>query len=332
MADKPLVSVVVPVFNYSKYLVDCIGGILMQEIDFPIEVIFGDDCSTDNSREIIREETSKNTDPLKSFVFCFHETNLGPKHFPGKYNWLHCLRTAKGEHIALCDGDDYWTDSKKLQKQIDLLRAHPEYAGVFHPADWFVEATGELIKRLYKPKAAPDYFTLGDILIEKGNPIPTCSVLFKNRIDELPQWYQEVDFGDYALDLINMKRGPYGYINEPMAVYREHPHGWHSKTEKIDNLEKQIHFYEVAADNLDLYDMWEYRQALFNLYIELHEESLKVLKDRSGEYLRKARQYASWKRNKWALFRHGFPRAFEAWRQMDYYWKRGRKLIIKNEG
>jgi glycosyltransferase involved in cell wall biosynthesis len=185
-------------------------------------------------------------------------------------NFLWALKQCKGKYIALCDGDDYWSDMHKLQKQVDFLESYNNCVGVFHPADWLNESTGELIKNKYKPECIKEQYTLEDILSEEGNPIPTCSLVYRNIDQELPDWFYKSPYGDFALHLINLKKGAYGFINQPMAVYREHVRGVYSRNSLLHNIQTQTKFYHFVGKELALCKLPEFKNVLFHKYLKLY--------------------------------------------------------------
>ena len=122
--SKPLVSIVCITYNHEQYLRQALEGFLMQECDFPYEIVLAEDCSTDGTREICREYAAKYP---KIINYIWSENNVGAVE-----NEARAIRAAKGKYIALCEGDDYWTDSKKLQMQVGFMESHPEYSVTFH--------------------------------------------------------------------------------------------------------------------------------------------------------------------------------------------------------
>ncbi|MCR5670827.1 MAG: glycosyltransferase [Butyrivibrio sp.] len=117
------VSVVVATYNQEKYIGHTLESIVTQKTDFAYEVIVGEDCSPDGTAEVVREYAGKYPDKVTAVI---REKNLG---MTG--NMTDIISRAKGEYIAMIEGDDYWTDEKKLQKQVDFLDAHPDYAACF---------------------------------------------------------------------------------------------------------------------------------------------------------------------------------------------------------
>ncbi|MCR5100408.1 MAG: glycosyltransferase [Butyrivibrio sp.] len=124
MEEFPMVTITLLTYNHSKYIRECLDGILMQETKFSVEVLIGDDCSPDNTQEIIKEYDKKYPG---RFTPILRPVNIGATH-----NMYDLLKRAKGKYIAGLEGDDFWTDKNKLQMQVDFLESHPEYIGCSH--------------------------------------------------------------------------------------------------------------------------------------------------------------------------------------------------------
>ncbi|MDD4992430.1 MAG: glycosyltransferase [Paludibacter sp.] len=123
-SNTPMVSVFMMVYNHEKFIEQAIEGVLMQKTNFDFVIVLGEDCSADNSREIILRYTSVHPEKFKLLL---NDSNLG-----AMANQLAILNACKGKYIAFCEGDDYWTDPYKLQKQVDFLEANEEYSICFH--------------------------------------------------------------------------------------------------------------------------------------------------------------------------------------------------------
>lgn len=121
--EKPLLSIIVTVYNHEKYIERCLRGIAMQKCDFPFEVFIGEDCSPDNTREVM-----KRIEPEfpSNFHFLYREHNLGDE------NNTDLLSRCTGKYLAICEGDDFWTYDRKLQEQVSFLEQHPDYSACFH--------------------------------------------------------------------------------------------------------------------------------------------------------------------------------------------------------
>lgn len=132
---KPLVSIVCITYNHEPYLRQALEGFLMQKVNFPLEIILAEDCSTDGTRKICEEYVAKYP-ALIHYIYRDH--NVGYNE-----NEYEAMCAAKGKYVAYCEGDDYWTDSHKLQKQVDFLENHPEYTVCWHRCKHHNVETGE---------------------------------------------------------------------------------------------------------------------------------------------------------------------------------------------
>lgn len=138
----PLVSICCLTYNHAPFIKKCLDGFLMQETNFPIEILIHDDCSTDGTIEIIEDYTAK----YPELIFpLYEEENQYSRGGAGKMD-LYNYRRARGKYIAYCEGDDYWTYSLKLQKQVDFMEANPEYSVCWHRSKQFFVETGEYIE------------------------------------------------------------------------------------------------------------------------------------------------------------------------------------------
>lgn len=138
LVASPMVSVVIPSFNRSGTVGETIHSILNQKCNFPIEIVIGDDCSTDNAREVLMEFQQKYPEII---VLLFHETNVGLA-----ANWASCVKLCRGKYLANCDNDDYWHHPDKLQMQVDYLENHPNCGVVHSNFRTLNRATGKLVE------------------------------------------------------------------------------------------------------------------------------------------------------------------------------------------
>jgi glycosyltransferase involved in cell wall biosynthesis len=222
----------------------------MQETDFDYEVIVGDDCSADNTRSIVQDLERRDPKIISAFL---PHSNLGSY---GGAIFLAMCRASRGEHIAVLDGDDYWTSPRKLQRQADFLDAHPECTACFHDV-LRVDEDGGSLPRGVAPTTKKDTLTMEDIL--RGNPIPTCSTMFRRYvIDDAPPWYLELLQADWSLHLMCARLGNIGYIDEVMAAYRVHRGGVFSSLDEVARLEAVLGWRERIVDWVD----GQYRQLM----------------------------------------------------------------------
>ncbi len=214
------VTVCCVTYNQKNFIAQALDGFVMQKTNFPFQVLVGDDSSTDGTREIVREYAEKYPDIIKPI---FHEKNIGA--FKNSFSLYQAVKT---EYVAICDGDDYWTDSLKLQKQVDFLDNHPNFSVCFHPVTvhWDDGSKPDSVFPSEKERFFKTELILDNLL--KRNFIQTNSVLFRWRFKNeniLNYWSQEITPGDYYLNLLHAQVGKIGFLPEVMAVYRRNAGG-----------------------------------------------------------------------------------------------------------
>lgn len=234
----PLLSVVVITYNHEKYIFDCLNGIFTQQVDFEVEVIIGDDCSTDTTQEIILNYLKSN--PVSDrfqVILNFQPKNLSsPPNIPGKLNFMSALEKATGKYIALCEGDDYWTDPLKLQKQVDFLERNPGYV-LTHHSIAEVDADGTNKKEVLKQNNQLKTQTQSIII---KNSIHTCSVVFRNVLTPLPNWFQKVTAGDRVMWILLSQMGNFYAFEEVMGCYRLHSSSTWSSNSGMKTLKNSL--------------------------------------------------------------------------------------------
>ena len=207
--DKIIVSACIITYNHDLYIRDCLEGAINQKVNFAYEIIVGDDCSSDKTMQICIEYAKKYPDLIKLWP---RQKNLG---MIG--NWIKTIEDCSGRYIALCEGDDFWTDPYKLQKQVDFLEANPEYAICFHRV--FEKNELDEIKSSFSPIHS-NISTFED-LIRNNNYIHTGSSIFRNNLfGEFPEWFVDCEVADYVLHLLNAQYGKIYFMEDTMAVYR----------------------------------------------------------------------------------------------------------------
>ncbi len=223
------VSVLMLTYNHEKYIEEAIKGVLMQLVDFDYELIIGDDCSTDKTSEIIHEYENKFPNIIKPIL---RTENIGAGN-----NYVNINKIAKGKYISHCEGDDYWTDPLKLQKQVDFLEANPEYVLCSHNGTILDQiGTGKTGEKLIQTDKDFDFGT-EDLII--SNKASTLTVLFRNGlIKEFPNWYTKFSGGDRSLYIILSQYGKMKHLEFEGAVYRMHLGGV-SVDRKLKNKKKR---------------------------------------------------------------------------------------------
>lgn len=204
--QKPLLSVLIITYNHEKFIKECFDGILMQICDFKVEVIVANDCSPDNTNEVINEILNESRD--NSFIkYLNREKNLG-----AMQNFIDAYKNCSGKYIAFCEGDDYWTDENKLQKQVDFLERNTDFNLVGH---YVKSSKGDDLGKFSK-----DIFEFKDIY-QKNLRIPTASIVSKNNF-EIPNWFSNVYGGDRAIIFLNAQKGKLKILPFFGSFYRLH--------------------------------------------------------------------------------------------------------------
>lgn len=242
MTGKPLLSVVCVTYNHEKYIARAIDSFLMQKTSFSFEIVVGEDCSTDKTREICLEYQKKYPNKIRLIV---SDKNVGPAG-----NFKRTLEAATGEYIAYCEGDDYWTDENKIQKQVGFLEENSDYFITSHNAQVVYEGTDKpSIEWLGRKRE--DTISLEDLL-SYGSGGASCSLVFRSGIvKELPAWYWEQKGGDWSLQILCASKGKMKYFIEPMGVYRIHEKGSLSvraDEAKKNNLDLVAYNYGIVQD------------------------------------------------------------------------------------
>lgn len=235
------VSVSVTTFNQEKYIEQTLDSILMQKTNFDFEILINDDASIDRSVEIIKSYQEKYPDKIKP-IFQTENQYTQNKEVHYTFNYTR----AEGKYIAYCDGDDYWTDCNKLQKQFDFLEAHPDVSACIHPGKTINEQ-GTKILGYRRLNQNHHYLDTRDIIGLQGRMI-TNSLLMRNYFSEglvMPEWFNEAHITDYPLYLILSTKGNFYYMDEIMCAYRAASKG--SWTEKVYNNpeNRKKHIYEM---------------------------------------------------------------------------------------
>lgn len=243
---KPLVSISVVTYQHANYLCKCIDGILMQKTDFSFEVLLGDDVSEDGTREICIEYAQKYPDKIKLFLHR-RENNISIEgQATGRFNFVYNLFSARGKYFAICEGDDYWTDPLKLQKQVDFLEENGEYAAAYHSAK-LINEKGKIIKESvwgsYRSHSQED------LLYSKGEMI-TNTVLFRNKLNDLSKMMTVVNADTFLFHKIGEIGGGKFMSNIKPSCYRVHEGGVFSLKGNLFKLKSALDTYSAIADSL----------------------------------------------------------------------------------
>lgn len=243
-----LVSISCITYNHAPYIRQCLEGFLMQKTNFAFEILIHDDASTDGTEMIVREYEKKYPDKILAI-------------YENENQWVKGLRGStafnfprvKGKYIALCEGDDFWTDPFKLQKQVDFMEANNNYALCFHATNCVRADEVQIVYNVIKKERHS--YNICDFILGGGGFMATNSMLFRSEfINDIPQWMSKCPVGDLPLMLLLGAKGDAFYIDEVMSAYRVGTGGYTSKVGK--DFKKIYKHYKAIYEMFAGFDEW----------------------------------------------------------------------------
>lgn len=216
----PVVSVVILAYNHGRFIRQSVESALGQIADFPVEIIVGDDASTDDTPRILRELDAAHPGRLT--------LRLRPVNLGANANFADLISACGGEFVAILEGDDYWTYPHKLASQVGFLRAHPDCALCFHDAEVRTDGQTDPVRLYCTPKPSP-FSEISDII--RRNIVPTCSVVYRRELlSAIPASIRHLPMQDWPCWTLLAQHGRLGFIDRAWACYRLHQGGiWSSK-------------------------------------------------------------------------------------------------------
>lgn len=240
------VSVCIISYNQQNYIQQCLDGVFSQKTNFEFEVIIRDDCSTDKTHLTIMEYISRLDDVKKSKITVLDSTtNIGAND-----NFIETFKASVGQWLAICEGDDYWCDEEKLQKQYDYAISHSGCSLVVHPA---LVSENNVLSQTSWACMNKAINQVGDVIRAKGQFSPTGSYFFKREIlNVIPLWFSTAPVGDYYMEIFATSLGSCHTIPDAMSVYRINASGsWSDLLKKDRNGQRIIKTYLSQLDYLD---------------------------------------------------------------------------------
>lgn len=301
MSKQVLVSVVMITYGHEKYIREAIEGVLMQKGDFSLELIIANDSSPD-ATDIVISEMLKTHSKADRIRYIKHEKNIGM--MP---NFIFALQQAQGKYIALCEGDDYWTDPYKLQKQVDFLEANSDYVLSFHKVK-ILKPSGEFVDDFIT--SVPENYETQETLARLGNYIHTPSVVFKNIKMEFPPEFSLSPVGDYFLYIMLTEHGKLKYLEEEMAVYR-YGVGIHSSKTSLNITKTVFNFYSLL---LSYSNNPKINQILLERHATNFENFESIIRNEYSESF---------------VSNHVFFKAIKALKTPNKFWKKMKQKLFK---
>jgi len=279
-----MVSVVCLAYNHERYIRKALESFVMQVTNFRYEIIIHDDASTDNTANIIREYEKKYPD----LIHPIYQTEN--QYSKGVNVELIAEEHSRGKYIAYCEGDDFWTDAYKLQKQFDYMEAHPECSLCVHAA-FRVNDEGKKLNYHIRPNTGNKEYTVEEVIIGGGGLFPTCSYFSRAKYSKnMPEFYINAPVGDYPFAIYMALKGKVYYMDEFMSSYRVNAIGsWTVK--EFSDINKRIRHFQRIADMLDEINEYTYfkyaetiRRTKLNNQFQLLLEQEKIKEIKQGEY------------------------------------------------
>ncbi|MBP1762985.1 MAG: glycosyl transferase family 2 [Firmicutes bacterium] len=253
-----MISICCITYNHEKYISDAIEGFLMQKTSFPFEVIIHDDASTDRTAEIIRNYEKTYPEIIKPIYQSENQHSKG-----GHIDTRFIYPRAKGKYIALCEGDDYWTDPFKLQKQAEHMEKNPQCSLCTHAARRI--ARNNKVAGYIQPADSDRLFTTEEVISGGGGLFATNSMFYpKKLVETLPNFYLQAAVGDYPLTIYLSLQGEVHYIAQCMSDYRAMVENSWSSTILADErkMNEYIRKTGIMLDEINQYTNYKYEAAI----------------------------------------------------------------------
>lgn len=258
MTTEPMVSIVCTSYNHGEYLAEAIDSFLMQKTNFEFEILIYDDASTDHSPRVIKQYENRYPLLIKPIYQTQNQYSTGVRVELFNHN------RAKGKYIAVCEGDDYWTDPYKLQKQIDYMEAHPGCSMTVHAADRVLSDKKKVLSTV-RPEKRNTVFSVERVIEGGGDLIATNSMVYsKEKVSILAPFYLNAVVGDYPLVILAALRGTVDYLDENMSAYRVGVKGSWTERELATSMKRINHYHDMEKmfDEINEYTHFKYNEAL----------------------------------------------------------------------
>lgn len=209
--NLPLVSVCMITYAHEDFIEKAIEGVVSQQADFKFELVIGEDVGPDKTRDICIRYKEKYPDIIR--------LNLQPQNIGPQNNFMDTYNKCRGKYIALCEGDDFWIDPMKLQKQVDFMENNPGFSLCSHVSD--VLEYGHMLN---SEKPEKTELMIEDVISQNWGMM-TASLFFRKADLVFPDWFDKIKNGDYAMQLLITLKGKAKILPEAMSVYRKHAGG-----------------------------------------------------------------------------------------------------------
>jgi len=278
LPEHPKLSICLITYKHADYIRTCLDNVLSQQVNFSYEIILGEDHSPDETATIVAEYANLHPRKIKAFI--------RPENVGGKTNFLHCFLQCRGEYVIFIEGDDYWTDNTKLQQQVDFLDAHPHASACFHNAEILYEdASGRPNEYINGPEQTTWTNTADFVTEKEAWFMATASVMMRRvHVATLPEWFVTCKSGDIPMYVILAEKGPIGYIDKCMSVYRKNLGGqsFTDNTQSKSFIENRIFMYAKINEFTEL----KYNQLIRTILASYHVLLINCTENKSSLHKR----------------------------------------------
>lgn len=282
MTDIIEVSAYCLAYNHEKYIRDALEGFVKQRTNFKFEVFVHDDASEDHTADIIREYAEAYPDIIKPIYQKENQHSKGIKIVS-----TYIYPKMKGKYIAICEGDDYWCDAYKLQRQVDFLNSHPSYSACVHNTLQINCRTGK--KSLISSRNEDSDLRVEDILQKGNGQFQLSSLVYRKEYFYRPEAFCAQGFGDYPLSIYLSIVGKIRFLKETMSIYRLFSNGsWTSRTyQNGDTSVVATHYAEVnkMLNAVNVYSGGKYHNTIVDV-MKRNEMEIMVAKGRGREAIK----------------------------------------------
>ena len=250
---NPIVSISCITYNHAPYLRECLESFLMQKTAFSFEVMIHDDCSTDGTQDIIKEYAEKYPNIFFPLIQKENQYSKGVRGMMARFNFPRC----RGKYLALCEGDDYWTDPYKLQKQVDFLEANKEFTGCGTNSMLIYQNRNDKKSHPFKFKIEKDVLEINDLI--KVRPFHTATFVFR-KIEIPTAYFNSILSGDRLMFLLVANHGKVKVLEDITTVYRKNEGGL-SMMVTSKQMKQDLSIPKIMArisKKLDVYAMKEF--------------------------------------------------------------------------
>lgn len=307
---KPEVSVVCVTYNQEKYIEQALDSFVNQVTSFPYEIIVHDDASTDGTRQIIETYAKQYPDKI---IPVLQNENQYSKGKAVIREFVYPI--VRGKYIAFCEGDDYWCDIHKLQRQYDFMEANPEYSACYHNTIMLNALSGK--ESLLNAVSNEQDLLMEDVISSTGIKCHVSAMFFRSEYKYRPKEYDLKKIGDFPRLLYLCKVGKVRYLPDAMSLHRVDVEGsWTSKNAASNDAEKQIENYKSINSFLMIYNELtnhEYEETIQKT-IEKNECIILQWQDNAIEIIKNHQDYyssLSAKEKSIIFFKAYFPKTFK---------------------